>query len=115
MKKTDRLVTVLIFVLLACGASCKKNASSQKPQTLEEGIAQLRAALVDAPPQVQSNLYSGVSYGVRYGNYAQALGAMDAIVGDPSLNAQQKKIANDVTDLLKTAAQNQQTAPTPAQ
>jgi hypothetical protein len=78
-------------------------------------MAQLRSALVNASPEVQSNLYSGVSYGIRYGNYAQALESMDRILADPGLNAQQKKVANDVTDLLKTAAQTQQNAPAPAQ
>jgi hypothetical protein len=111
----DRLVAVLILILLTCGSGCKKDTITQKPQTLEEGVAQLRTLLADANPEVQSNLYNGVSYGVRYGNYPQALESMDRILGDSSLNAQQKKAANDVVDLLKTAAQNQQNAPNPAQ
>lgn len=115
VKKRDRLVAVLILSLLACGTGCKKSGTTTKPQTLQEGVAQLQVALGSASPEVQSNLYNGVSYGIRYGNYTQALGAMDAIVSDPSLNPQQKKIADDVIDLLKTAAQNQQTAPSPAQ
>ena len=95
--------------------TCEKNANAKKPQTVEEGLAQLRALLVDASPEVQSNLYNGVSYGIRYANYPQALAAMDSILADPGLNAQQKQAANDVTDLLKTAAQNQLNAPSPAQ
>jgi len=114
VKKTVR-VAVLICSLLICGSGCKKAVTTQKPQSLQEGVEQLRAALVNASPQVQSNLYSGVSYGIRYGNYTQALEAMDRILADPGLNAQQKQLANDVTDLLKTAAQNQQNAPAPAQ
>ena len=118
MKKIDCiLVAVLILTLLSCGTGCKKNATGggQKPQTLEAGMEQLRAALGDASPLVQSNLYNGVSSGIRYGNYPQALEAMDAIVGDPGLNAQQKKVAGDVIELLKAAAQNQQNTPAPAQ
>jgi len=114
VKKTVR-VAVLICGLLICGSGCKKAVTTQKPQSLQEGVEQLRAALVNASPQVQSNLYSGVSYGIRYGNYTQALEAMDRILADPGLNAQQKQLANDVTDLLKAAAQNQQNAPAPAQ
>jgi len=70
--------------------------------------------MIDASPQVQSNLYNGVSYGVRYGNFPQALEAMDAIVADPSLKPEQKKVADNVIELLKAAAQNQQNAPAPA-
>lgn len=78
-------------------------------------MAQLQAALTDANAESQSNFYNSVSTGIRYGNYVQALEAMDRIGSDPSLNAQQKKIASDLTDLLKTAAQNQQTNSAPAQ
>jgi len=115
VKKTGCFLTVLILISLACGTGCKKGGSNQKPQTVEEGIAQLRAAMIDASPQVQSNLYNGVSYGVRYGNYTQALEAMDAIAADPSLKPEQKKVADNVIELLKAAAQNQQNAPAPAQ
>lgn len=92
---------------LALGvAACSKGPSGQ-PKTLEDGLAQLRESLVNANAQVQSNLYSGVSYGIRYGNYTQALGAMDQIANDPSLDGKQKQLANQVLELLKQKAQSE--------
>jgi len=109
-------VAVLLLALMACAAGCNKSASSgQKPQTLEAGMAQLQAALTEANAVAQSNFYNSVSSGIRYGNYVQALEGMDRVNEDPTLNSQQKKVANDLMDLLKAAAQKQQNAPAPAQ
>jgi len=116
VKKTGSLVAVLLITLLACSFGCNKSASSgQKPQTLEAGMAQLQAALTEANAVAQSNFYNSVSSGIRYGNYVQALEGMDRVNEDPTLNSQQKKVANDLMDLLKAAAQKQQNAPAPAQ
>jgi hypothetical protein len=116
VKKTTWLLSIVIGGLLALsGAGCNKKGASGPPQTLEQGVAQLRAALVTAGPEVQSNLYSGVARGVRYGQYLEALVALDRIASNPGLNDGQKKIVNDVAELLKQAVQKQQNAPTPAQ
>ena len=115
VKKTNWLVTVLLGACLTLGATaCKKSGPSGNPQSLEDGMAQLRESLANANGNVQSNLYSGVAYGIRYGNYTQALGSMDAIVNDPSLDAKQKALANQVIELLKTKAQAEGGAAQPA-
>jgi len=95
---------------LACsGVACKKQPSSQQqPQSLESAIQELRATLVKASPEVQSNLYNGVDFNVRYDNYLKAMMFMDRIANDPSLNEQQKKLANNVLDLLKQKIVSQQ-------
>lgn len=110
------MFSALLGSLLAFnGAGCNNQAASERPQTLEDGVAQLRKALINASPEVQSNLYSGVAYGIRYGNFIGAAGALDQIGSNPSLNDQQKKAVNEVIELLKQAIQNQQNAPKPAQ
>jgi hypothetical protein len=116
VKKTTGLLSIVLsgFVALS-GAGCKNKAAPGPPQTLEQGVAQLRAALSAAGPDVQSNLYSGVIRGVRYGQFLEALAALDRIAGNPGLNDGQKKIVNDMAELLKQAVQKQQNAPTPAQ
>jgi hypothetical protein len=116
VKKTTWLFWIVVGGLMALsGAGCDKKAASAPPQTLEQGMAQLRAALITAGPEVQSNLYSGVARGIRYGQYPEALDALDRIASDPGLNDAQKKLVNDVAELLKQAAQKQQNAPAPAQ
>jgi hypothetical protein len=102
-------VTVLLSVVgIGCGGK-----STGKAQTVEEGLEQLRPLLAKASPEVQSNLYSGVAYSIRYGNYLDALAAMDRIVNDPSLKEPQKKKANEVIELLKAKLQTQENAPKP--
>jgi hypothetical protein len=112
VKTTTWILSILLVSLLALsGAGCKKKAESSRPQTLDEGVIQLRTVLVTAGPEVQSNLYSGVIYGIRYGNFMDALGALDQIASNPSLTDPQKKTVSNVIDLLKQAIQNPQNAP----
>lgn len=110
-----RIVSLVLGGLLVLGGiGCHKHASSGQAKTLQEGIADLRTALASANPEVQSNLYHGVSYGLRYGDYAGASQALQSIASDPSLNDQQKKAVSEVSDLLKQQIESQQSAPAPA-
>jgi len=116
VKKTLRSVSVVgATLLLLGGIGCHKHASTANgPGNLEEGMATLRSAIATASPEVQSNFYHGVSYGIRYGDYANASLSLQQIAADPSLNAQQKKAANDVNDLLKQAMASAQNPAPPA-
>jgi len=88
--------------------ACKKQAATMgQPKTVEEGVEQLRPILATAGPEVQSNLYSGVVYNVRYGKLMDAMMYLDKISSDPSLNEQQKKAVGQVLDLFKQSVQNQ--------
>ncbi len=111
MKRNARVISIVTAGVLAfCGAGChKQSASSERPKSLNEGVIELQAALVNASPQAQSNFYNGVSYGIRYSDYAKALAALQQIASDPSLNDQQKKLVSDVGDLL----QQKQNSPKP--
>ena len=42
--------------------------------------------------------------GLRYGNTAKAVAALQQIGSDPSLNEQQKKLVGQVTDLVNQSA-----------
>lgn len=111
---TGRIFPVLLGSLIIIGStSCHKKASAEAPKTLNDGVTELRAALLSANPVVQSNLYQGVCFGIRYGDYARASSALQQIAGDPSLNDQQKKAVNDVSELLKQAIEGQQNTAQP--
>ena len=103
---------ILAFSAAGCN---KKEAAAGRPETLQDGMMRLRAALTTASPEVQSNLYYGVNHGIRYADYRHAALALQQIDGDPSLTAEQKKVVNDVNELLKQAIENQQNTPQPAQ
>ena len=108
MKATTQILAAATAVLLALGgAGCKKQqaAAAQSPKTLEEGVTQLRIAFNNAGPKLQNDLYNGVDSGVHYGNYKEAAAALARIASDPSLNEQQKKLVNAVSELLKAKLQ----------
>ena len=108
MKTTRCIFYILLGSLIVFGGlGChKNNATSERPQTLQDGVTQLQAALVSANPEVQSNFYSNVSYAIRYGNYARASSALQQIASDPSLNQQQAQAVSDVSNLLNQARAN---------
>jgi hypothetical protein len=112
--RTTWAFSILICALLALsGAGCTKKAASGPPQTLGQAVAQLRAVLATAGPEVQSNIYGGVGVvrSIHYGQYDVALAALDRIAGNANLNDRQKRVVSDVTELVKQAAQKQQNAP----
>jgi|SRR3954447_8737123 hypothetical protein len=103
--RTTSLLAALAGVMLTLSfAGCGKQTAS-KPKTLQEGLAQMQASLVTASPAAQSNFYNQVQAGVRYDNLAQSLNGLEAIAADPGLSEQQKKLANDVIELLKAKMQ----------
>lgn len=112
MKKTTWILSVLAAGVVAfSGAGCKKESAARQPQTIQDGVAQLRQVLNTANAQVQSNLYSGVVYAIRYGRYMDALVSLDQIVNDPSLNDTQKKAVSNTIDLVKQAMTQAPAAP----
>jgi hypothetical protein len=105
MKKNFSALLLGTLGLIATAvAGCHKEAVIEHPKTLDDGIALLRTTLAAASPQAQSNLYSGVIFGLRYGNYGGATLALQRIAADPGLSEQQKQVIKDVGELLKQAA-----------
>lgn len=116
MKKTLRIVAILLGTLFVFGGiGCHKNSASAKgTKSMAEGMADLRLALATANPEVQSNLYHGVTFSIRYGDFAKASSTLQLMAGDASLNDQQKKAVNDANDLIKQAMANAQSSAPPA-
>jgi hypothetical protein len=100
---------IIIGLIFSSGLGChKKQNESMQPKTLDQALDGLRASLVSASPEVQSNFYKTVNYGLRYGDYAKAEGGLQQLASDPSLTAEQKQSVSEVDDLLKAAMQKQQ-------
>jgi len=116
MKTTLRILSIVLGSLLIFGAmAChKNNAAAQGPKTLQQGLAELGTALASANPDVQKNLSHGVSFNIRYGEYAKASLALQSIASDPSLSAQQQQAVNEVSNLLAQALESQQNPTPPA-
>ncbi|HUC85924.1 MAG TPA: hypothetical protein VL970_12080 [Candidatus Acidoferrales bacterium] len=93
------------------GLGCHKQGSSAQPKTLDEAVAAVRATLGKGSPQVQSNFFKGVSFGLRYGNYASAEANLQQIAADPSLTPEQKQAIGELDVLLKQKLQSQPNAP----
>src|SRR5260221_14490543 len=106
MKNASWTASVFTVALLAFGGiGCKKQPPQQATQPLDIGIQNLRVSLAKANSEVQSNFYNGVEFNVRYENSLQAMVFADRIVNDTSLDQKQKKLANDVIEMLKARLQ----------
>jgi hypothetical protein len=90
-------------LLLFNAAGCKKKQAA--PKTPEEALMQLRISLGNgASKEVQDIMYNTVDNGIRYDKPQDAIAGLEKIAADPSLNAEQKKLASDVANMLRAKA-----------
>lgn len=74
----------------------------------------MQASLGTASPAAQRLFYEHVQTAYRYDNYADGISALEQIAADPSLNAQQKKLATDLIALFKAKMQGAPAGAAPA-
>jgi ribosomal protein L10 len=110
MKMTQWIMMCLLagaLALVGCG-------KSEPPAPVQKGVAidlpKLSEAFANATPETQT-LVSAVASGVRYGEYASALAALDKLAKIPDLNEAQKKIVSEVTEQVKQVASKASAAP----
>ena len=103
MKMTNWLLMSLLagtLALIGCGKS-----ETQTP--VQQGVAidlpKLSEAFASATPELQ-NTVMAVASGVRYGEHASALAALDKLAQAPGLTDAQKKIVSEVTEQVKQVA-----------
>jgi hypothetical protein len=100
VKRASWLIAILFGGLLCfAGIGCKKKV--EQPKTPEEALLALRQSLATAPKEVQDILYNTVDNGIRYGKPQDAIAGLDKIAADPSLNAEQKKLATEVANMMR--------------
>jgi hypothetical protein len=96
------LVPLLAGLLCFSGAGCKKeNSFTGTPKNVEEASLQLRMSLDTASPEVKNIFYDKVENGVRYSRYQDAITALDQLVAQPGVTDKQKKLATQLSDMLK--------------
>jgi outer membrane murein-binding lipoprotein Lpp len=92
----------LAALLVIGGTACsKKNQAAAAPASLPATLAHLRTSLENASPEVQSNLWAGVSSQTRYGNYPVALATLQHMSTDTSLTAEQKQAITDTIQAIQ--------------
>ena len=101
-------MTHWIGMSLLAGALALVGCGQSEPQApVQQGVAidlpKLREAFANVIPETQS-LVSAVASGVRYGEHASALAALDKLAKTPSLTEAQKKIVSEVTEQVKRVA-----------
>ncbi len=102
VKSTIWLIAVLLGLLCFSGSGCKKeNSFTGTPKNAEEASLQLRMSLDTASPEVKNIFYDKVENGVRYGKYQDAITALDQLVAQPGVTDKQKKLATQLSDMLK--------------
>jgi len=110
MKLTSSLFVVVLAGLLASvGSGCSKKEQAPPPAA-RDGVAIDTLKLQNAfPPTSSPEVIASVRAvrsGVRYGNYIDALMALDKLAADPSLTEPQKKLVADVSEQVKQANNN---------
>jgi len=92
-------------------AGCGK-AKTEAP--VQQGVAidlpKLNEAFANATPELQNSVMA-VASGVRYGEHAAALAALDKLAKAPGLTDAQKKIVSEVTEQVKAVASKAPAAP----
>ena len=109
-----RMTQWIVMCLLAGALALVGCGKSEPPAPVQQGVAidlpKLSDAFANATPETQS-LLSAVASGVRYGEYASALAALDKLAKIPNLNEAQKKIVTEVIEQVKQVASKAPTAP----
>ena len=102
MKSTIWLVTVLLSCLLGFSAGCKKkNSGAAATGTPEQAAFQLRMSLQKSSQEAQNIYNDKIDYAVRYEKYQDGIAAIDLLLTQPGITEEQKKLANQLSDILK--------------
>lgn len=107
---------ISIFLLLAGIVGVAGCGKQEAPPPVVQGttidLPKLRGAFETATPETQAAL-SEVSMGVRYGDFARALVALEKLVNAPGLTDAQKKVVAEVAEQVRLAAGKATTPPPP--
>ena len=104
MNTTNCIPIILVAALLAfagCGRSQPKTNQAQPGLPMTE-LPKFSEAFVSPTPAQQPTV-SEAYRSVRYGQYPQALAALDKLASDPTLTEPQKKAVNDLIQSVKQA------------
>jgi hypothetical protein len=110
MKMTNWIVMSLLAGALGMAGCGKEKTGPPVQQGVAIDLPKLNEAFAGAPADLQ-NLVAQVAAGVRYGEHAAALAALDKLTKAPGLTDAQKKIVSEVTEQVKQVASKAPTAP----
>src|ERR1041385_7426039 len=99
-----------IFLLVLCalpiafvGAGCKKKDAGLGPvdvSGVKVDMPKLQQTFADAKPELMAPM-NETSSNLRYGFYDKAVASLEKLAAMPDLNAQQKKVVNEVLEQMK--------------
>jgi hypothetical protein len=94
-------------------AGCKKApppAAAPVTNGVTIDVPKLREAFPTPSPEAQAAI-TQLQFGLRYGQYVNALQALDTLLNSPGLTEPQKKVVTDVIEQVKQVIAKQQAAP----
>jgi hypothetical protein len=111
--KTKNWISSILAAALLAEAGCGEAQKGPQP-TIINGVkvdlAKFQQAYNTAPPDVQSSVFK-VTMSIRYGQYAEAVAAVEKIAKAPGLTEPQKTVATDVLQQLKQVLTRSQATP----
>ncbi len=110
--KTKNWISSILAAALLAEAGCGEAQKGPQP-TIINGVkvdlAKFQQAFNTAPPDLQSSVFK-VTMSIRYGQYAEAVAAVERIANAPGLTAPQKAVATNVLEQLKQVLKSPQPA-----
>jgi hypothetical protein len=94
------VIAVGLAGVLAVAGCGKKQTAPPEQQGTKLDLPKLQEAFSKATPEAQT-LVTQVLGGVRYGQHAQALAALDKLANTPGITDAQKAIVTQVTEQVK--------------
>lgn len=111
--KTKNWISSILAAALLAEAGCGEAQKSPQP-TIINGVkvdlARFQQAFNTAPADLQSSAFK-VTMSLRYGQYAEAIAALEKVANAPGLTEPQKTVAHDVLQQLKQVLTRSQTSP----
>ena len=106
MKPSNCIIMMMAACCLVLAGGCKKQEKASEWNTMgvRVSISELQRAFQDARGAEIQACLSEAATGLRYGEYANVLAALDKLANNPSSTAQQKKVIGKVTGQVKELA-----------
>lgn len=99
------LILLLPSAVLLCAGCGKSDQTPPAPQVhgVTVDVPKLTQAFANAPEQTRT-IVTQVGFNIRYTKYEDALKSLDALLNDPGLTPEQKKMVSQVIEQVKQLA-----------
>lgn len=110
MKPSNWMIMMMATCCLVFADGCKKQEKASEWNTagVRVSMSELQQAFQNAPGAEIQACLNEAAMGLRYGQYASVLAALEKLTNNPGLTAQQKKVTGKVIGQVEGLAMKAQ-------